>query len=106
MKFLPEQIASVTRSKLLARGESSYPRRATIDSGESGVGDLFFGLRGEQVDGGQFAAEAIDAGAWGVVVAPEHAAELDGAWIFAASDPLAGLQALARGWRRTLAVPT
>jgi len=106
MKFLPEQIAAVTRSELLARGESSYPLKATIDSGETGAGDLFFGLRGERVDGGQFAAEAIDAGAWGVVVTPEHAVDLDGAWVFAAPDPLAGLQALARGWRRTLGVPT
>jgi UDP-N-acetylmuramoyl-tripeptide--D-alanyl-D-alanine ligase len=102
MKFLPEQIASVTRSKLIGRGESSFPLKATIDSGQCGVGDLFFGLRGERVDGGEFAAEAIDAGAWGVVVTPEHAAGLEGAWIFAAVDPLAGLQALARGWRRTL----
>ncbi len=106
MKFLPAQIAAVTRSELVGRGESSYPRRATIDSGETTAGDLFFGLRGEHVDGGQFAAEAIDAGAWGVVVTPEHAAELDGAWVFASPDPLAGLQALARGWRRTLGAST
>jgi UDP-N-acetylmuramoyl-tripeptide--D-alanyl-D-alanine ligase len=106
VKFLPEQVAAVTRSELLVRGESSYPRRATIDSSETGAGDLFFGLRGERVDGGQFAAEAIDAGAWGVVVTPEHAAELDGAWVFASPDPLTGLQALARGWRRTLGAST
>ena len=106
MRFLPEQIAAVIRSELVGRGESSYPRRATIDSSETGAGDLFFGLRGERVDGGQFAAEAIDAGAWGVVVTPEHAAELDGAWVFASPDPLAGLQALARGWRRTLKAST
>jgi UDP-N-acetylmuramoyl-tripeptide--D-alanyl-D-alanine ligase len=102
MKFLPEQIAAVTRSKLVGRGKSSFPRRAMIDSGGCGAGDLFFGLQGERVDGGEFAAEAIDAGAWGVVVTPEHSAGLEGAWIFAAADPLAGLQALARGWRRTL----
>ena len=102
MKLLPEQIAAVTRSKLIGRGESRFPRRGTIDSGDTGPGDLFFGLRGARVDGGEFAAEAIDSGAWGVVVTPEHAADLDGAWIFAASDPLAALQALARGWRRTL----
>jgi UDP-N-acetylmuramoyl-tripeptide--D-alanyl-D-alanine ligase len=106
VKLLPEQIAAVTRAKLVGRGESSYPRRATIDSGESGAGDLFFGLRGERVDGGEFAAEAIDRGAWGVVVGPEHAEGLDGAWVFAAPDPLAGLQALARAWRRTLGART
>jgi UDP-N-acetylmuramoyl-tripeptide--D-alanyl-D-alanine ligase len=106
VKFLPAQIAAVTRSELVGRGESSYPRRATIDSSETGAGDLFFGLHGEHVDGGRFAAEAIDAGAWGVVVAPEHASELAGAWVFASPDPLAGLQALARGWRRTLGTST
>lgn len=102
MKLLPEQIAAVTRSKLAARGESSYPERATIDSGESTRGDLFFGLRGERVDGGQFAAAAIENGAWGVVVRPEHAEGLPDAWVFVTDDPLAGLQALALGWRRTL----
>jgi UDP-N-acetylmuramoyl-tripeptide--D-alanyl-D-alanine ligase len=102
VKLVPEQIAAVMRAKSIARGESSFPRRATIDSGDSGPGDLFFGLRGARVDGGKFAAEAIAAGAWGVVVAPEHAEGLEGAWIFAAPDPLAALQALARGWRRTL----
>lgn len=103
MKLVPEQIAAVTRAKLVARGESSYPVRATIDSGESTRGDLFFGLRGERVDGGEFAAAAIENGAWGVVVRPEHAEGLPDAWTFVVDDPLAALQELARGWRRTLA---
>jgi UDP-N-acetylmuramoyl-tripeptide--D-alanyl-D-alanine ligase len=103
LRLLPDQIAAVTRSKLVTRGESSFPKRATIDSGESTVGDLFFGLRGERTDGGEFAAAAIGNGAWGVVVRPEHAEGLSDAWTFVTEDPLAGLQALARGWRRTLA---
>jgi UDP-N-acetylmuramoyl-tripeptide--D-alanyl-D-alanine ligase len=102
LKYPPEQIAAVTRSKLVARGESSFPRRATIDSSACARGDLFFGLRGDRVDGGEFAAAAIEAGAWGVVVRPEHATELPEAWTFVTEDPLAGLQMLARGWRRTL----
>jgi UDP-N-acetylmuramoyl-tripeptide--D-alanyl-D-alanine ligase len=102
LKYPPEQIAAVTRSKLVARGESSFPRRATIDSSECTRGDLFFGLRGDRVDGGEFAAAAIEAGAWGVVVRPEHATGLPEAWTFVTEDPLVGLQALARGWRRTL----
>ena len=36
-----------------------------------GPGDLFVGLRGERADGGAFAAQALAAGAWGVLVAPE-----------------------------------
>ena len=45
------------------------PTRASIDSRAVQPGDLFFGLPGEHVDGGAFAAAALDAGAWGVVVA-------------------------------------
>ena len=39
--------------------------RATV-----GPGDLFVGLPGEHDDGGRFAAQALAAGAWGVLVAP------------------------------------
>jgi UDP-N-acetylmuramoyl-tripeptide--D-alanyl-D-alanine ligase len=89
---------------------------ATIDSGETGSGDLFFGLRGERVDGGEFAPAAIEAGAWGVVVRRSPALPLlaasaqggegsdtgGGAWVFAVEDPLVALQSLARAWRRQL----
>ena len=45
-------------------------------------------------------------GAWGVLVTPEHAratAEAGTAVVLAHADPLRGLQALARAWRRELA---
>ena len=45
------------------------PLRATIDSRGAGPGDLFFGLRGEHTDGGSHAGQALQAGAWGVLVA-------------------------------------
>jgi UDP-N-acetylmuramoyl-tripeptide--D-alanyl-D-alanine ligase len=104
-----EQIAEACGAEIIARGEAGAPVRATIGSGETGAGDLFFGLRGERVNGGEFAAAAIEAGAWGVVVDPEMASKLTGddgsatgAWVFSVSDPLAALQALARTWRREL----
>jgi UDP-N-acetylmuramoyl-tripeptide--D-alanyl-D-alanine ligase len=97
------EIAGATGARVLAEGAAEPPRRAVIDSSAAGPGDLFFGLRGESRDGGEFAASAIEVGAWGVVVGPEHAAALDGpAWIFAAEDPLAALQALATANRRAL----
>jgi UDP-N-acetylmuramoyl-tripeptide--D-alanyl-D-alanine ligase len=102
MRMTAAEMAAAMGAEVVAEGEASEPRRATIGSAESGAGDLFFGLRGERVDGGEFGAAAIDAGAWGVVVAPEHAPGLEGAWVFAAPDPLAALQGLAREWRRTL----
>jgi UDP-N-acetylmuramoyl-tripeptide--D-alanyl-D-alanine ligase len=85
------------------------PSRVVIDSREAGPGDLFVGLRGGRVDGGTFALQALEAGAWGVLVAPGHAAVLThgpdaqarGA-VLSAPDPLAALARLARAWRRDL----
>jgi UDP-N-acetylmuramoyl-tripeptide--D-alanyl-D-alanine ligase len=105
LKLTPEQIAAAMGAEIVARGAPDSPRRGVIVSGEAGEGDLFFGLRGERADGGEFAAAAIAAGAWGAVVARDRAPGLDGAWVFAVADPLVGLQALAREWRRELGVP-
>ena len=83
------------------------PARATIDSRDAGPGDLFVGLPGARVDGGRFAPGALARGAWGVLVASEHAdaaavvAPAD-AVVLAAEDPLAALQRLATAWRREL----
>ncbi|MEA2250461.1 MAG: UDP-N-acetylmuramoyl-tripeptide--D-alanyl-D-alanine ligase, partial [Solirubrobacteraceae bacterium] len=71
-------------------------------------GDLFVGLPGERVDGGRFAVQALAAGAWGVLVAPEHADAARCAppgVLIAADDPLAALQRLATAWRRELGCP-
>jgi UDP-N-acetylmuramoyl-tripeptide--D-alanyl-D-alanine ligase len=70
------EIAAASGAEALAEGSTGRPRRAVIDSAAAGPGDLFFGLRGESRDGGEFAAAAIEAGAWGVVVGAEHAERL------------------------------
>jgi UDP-N-acetylmuramoyl-tripeptide--D-alanyl-D-alanine ligase len=111
-----EQIAEACGAQIVARGETGAPVRATIDSGETGRGDLFFGLPGERVNGGEFAGAAIEAGAWGVVVSSSltsrfvtdsetkgEVSQREGsAWVFAVDDPLGALQALAHAWRREL----
>jgi UDP-N-acetylmuramoyl-tripeptide--D-alanyl-D-alanine ligase len=102
VRLAAAEIAAALGAEVVAQGAAGPPRRATIDSGASGPGDLFFGLRGESRDGGEFAAAAIAAGAWGAVVRPERAAGLSGAWVFATPDPLAAMQGLARAWRRAL----
>jgi UDP-N-acetylmuramoyl-tripeptide--D-alanyl-D-alanine ligase len=76
------------------------PTRAVIDNRLVEPGDLFVGLVGERVDGGRFAQAALDAGAWGVLVRPEHAAS--GGVVLHADDPLRALQRLATAWRREL----
>jgi UDP-N-acetylmuramoyl-tripeptide--D-alanyl-D-alanine ligase len=89
------------------------PERASVDSRALAPGELFVGLAGARVDGGRHAAQALEAGAWGVLVAPEHAqaaveatsaAGSPGAAgaVLAHEDPLAALHALARAWRREL----
>jgi UDP-N-acetylmuramoyl-tripeptide--D-alanyl-D-alanine ligase len=118
MKLDAEQIAAAMGAEIVARGEDAHPRRAVIDSGEAREGDLFFGMRGERVDGGAFAPAALEAGAWGAVVGlgaarssfVPHSGTKDertseGGWIFAVDDPLVALQSLARAWRRELNVP-
>jgi UDP-N-acetylmuramoyl-tripeptide--D-alanyl-D-alanine ligase len=91
----------------LAAGEPDAPGpvRAVIDTREARAGDLFVGLRGSSADGGEFAPAALEAGAWGALVAPEHAeraATAGAAPVIAVEDPLAALQSLARAWRREL----
>src|SRR5204862_3512521 len=97
----PAEIAQACRAELVSgRAEArpgDRPRRVTIDSRAVEAGDLFFGLPGDEVDGSEYAGDAIDAGAWGVVVTPEHAAAAPraGARIIAATDPVAALGGLA-----------
>ena len=111
MKLTPEEIAAALGAEVVAEGEPTPPRRAVIDSTQAGSGDLFFGLRGSRHDGGKFAPQAIEAGAWGAVVSPEWRSSFVAqeatkgerrAWVFAVEDPLAAMQALARAWRRAL----
>jgi UDP-N-acetylmuramoyl-tripeptide--D-alanyl-D-alanine ligase len=103
----PEQVARAAGGRLVAPApRPGGPARAVIDSRAAGAGDLFVGLPGENVDGGRFAPQALSGGAWGVLVAPEHAeaarCAMPGALI-AADDPLLALQRLATAWRRALA---
>jgi UDP-N-acetylmuramoyl-tripeptide--D-alanyl-D-alanine ligase len=105
MNLTPEQIEEVLGGEIVATGGSGSPRRAIIDSSVAEEGDLFFGLRGERLDGGEFASAAIAAGAWGAVVGQDRVGGLDGTWVFAVDDPLAALQGLATAWRRALGVP-
>jgi UDP-N-acetylmuramoyl-tripeptide--D-alanyl-D-alanine ligase len=93
-------VAEAAGGRLVAGGaEEPGPRRAVIDTRLIEPGDLFVGLPGTRVDGGAFAAQAIERGAWGTLTTPEHAT---GHTAIAASDPLQALQSLAREWRREL----
>jgi UDP-N-acetylmuramoyl-tripeptide--D-alanyl-D-alanine ligase len=104
-----ERLASAAGAEVLASGASGGPARAVIDSREVRDGDLFVGLPGERFDGGEFGAEALRRGAWGILVATqwgrEFARDAEGGWVIGAGDPLASLQSLARSWREELDCP-
>jgi UDP-N-acetylmuramoyl-tripeptide--D-alanyl-D-alanine ligase len=109
IELTPERIADVAGAEIVRAGPGGRPERAAIDSRQVAPGDLFFGLHGERADGGEYAATALGAGAWGVVVEPARARRLAETaapgWVLAAADPLDALQALARAWRRELDCP-
>jgi UDP-N-acetylmuramoyl-tripeptide--D-alanyl-D-alanine ligase len=102
-------IAEPSPASDAATGPGPGPRAASIDSRAGVRGELFVGLRGEQHDGGSYAAQALAAGAWGVLVAEAHAERAlaaalagPGGAVLVHPDPLRGLQALAHAWRREL----
>jgi UDP-N-acetylmuramoyl-tripeptide--D-alanyl-D-alanine ligase len=96
-------VAEAAGGRLLGGGSADGPERAVIDSRELRPGDLFVGLRGAQVDGGEFAQAALEAGAWGALLDEQRAGSLQTERpLVAVEDPLAGLQQLGRAWRREL----
>ena len=105
--WTPEQLARAAGARLIgAPPAAGGPERVVIDSRQAGSGALFAGLKGQSVDGGRFAREALAAGAWGTLTTPGHALELRDdtpGVLLAADDPLASLQRLATAWRRELA---
>ncbi len=110
-----ERLAAAAGAEVLASGAAGGPARAVIDSRDIREGDLFVGLPGERFDGGEFGAEALRKGAWGILVATQWGRELAmqrdlgasgaGGWVLGAADPLASLQSLARAWREELGCP-
>jgi UDP-N-acetylmuramoyl-tripeptide--D-alanyl-D-alanine ligase len=102
--WAPDRLAAAAGARLAAAPAAAVegPSRVTIDSRDIRAGDLFVGLPGQRVDGGAFAAAALEAGAWGVLVAPAHAGVAGPGVVLAAEDPLAALQRLATAWRRAL----
>jgi UDP-N-acetylmuramoyl-tripeptide--D-alanyl-D-alanine ligase len=100
-----ERIAREAGARLISPpAATGGPERAVIDSRDAGPGALFVGLPGANTNGGRFAAAALTAGAWGVLVDEEHAEEAGraGTGVLVAAEPLAALQRLATAWRRDL----
>ncbi|HZA88655.1 MAG TPA: UDP-N-acetylmuramoyl-tripeptide--D-alanyl-D-alanine ligase [Solirubrobacterales bacterium] len=108
IRLSAERLATAAGAEVVRKGGPGHPARAVTDSRETEPGDLFFGLRGENADGGEFAGRTLGAGAWGVVVTPDRARAIYGegeGWILSAPDPQHSLQRLATAWRREIGCP-
>jgi UDP-N-acetylmuramoyl-tripeptide--D-alanyl-D-alanine ligase len=104
-----ERLAAASGAELrCAPATGDGPAGVSIDSRSLAAGELFVGLPGDRADGGRFAGEALAAGAWGVLVSPEHAPQAASVAasgrraVLVHADPLRALQSLARAWRREL----
>ena len=105
-----ERVAAAAGARLLRAPRGPRTPRDRPGPGSIRVarrpGSCSWACKGARSDGGAHAPAALRAGAWGVLVAPEHAAaalaEDPAGAVLEHPDPLAGLQALALAWREEL----
>ena len=96
-----DEVAAACGGRLEAGDPGALASGVVIDSRAVTPGDLFFGLRGESADGGDFAGAALGAGAAAAVLTPRAASSLRaGAPRIVVDDPLRALGALAAAVRR------
>jgi len=104
----PAEVAAATGGTILRAG-SRPMREAAVDSRRVMPGQLFVALPGERADGHDFLAEAVAAGAGGVLVSRGVADDvLDGlgdVTVMRVADGMAALHALASSWRRRFDLP-
>src|SRR5262245_24501276 len=95
----PETLASFMAAEVLLPPRGRLTAVST-DTRAMGPGTVFFALVGERFDGHEFLLQAAEGGAAAVVVARDRALPLEelarrGVGVYAVSEPLAALQALA-----------
>ena len=95
-----DELARLAGGRLLARSDRPI-RGAAVDSRSVEPGQLFVALPGDRTDGHRFLADAAERGAAALLVVrpPEDLAGLGDVTVVRVADALAGLQAVAAGWR-------
>ena len=100
--ILIEQIVKIIDGRVIAGETAGSVAGVSIDSRTVGAGDLFVAIRGENFDGHDFAAAAVQKGA--VAVVAEHPVQLpdDKAVVIVVDDTIAALGKLAAWYRLQL----
>ncbi|MDT3707061.1 MAG: UDP-N-acetylmuramoyl-tripeptide--D-alanyl-D-alanine ligase [Thiobacillus sp.] len=100
MMYLSEAAAMLGASYA---GSDAEVLRVSTDSRSIQPGDLFIALKGDRFDGGNFAAQALQKGAAGVVLDGSQAPDISLA--IRVDDTRLALGRLAAAWRRRFAIP-
>ena len=97
-----DRIAHAAGGELRGAASSTAMDRVCTDSRGASPGDLFVALQGQQADGHRFLADAFRNGATAAMVSKDrlNSIAVEPGWpLIVVSDPLRGLQALARAHR-------
>ena len=101
------QIIEATNGKLLTPeiSEDTVVRRVISDNRKAQVGDLFFAIVGEKMDGHKFVNPALNAGAVGAVVSKEPEEMIPGKFYVLVPDTLFAVGDLASYYRMQFQIP-
>ncbi len=102
IRLTAEWVAAAMAGDVVAAGGQGEFSGVSIDTRTLRTGELYIGIRGEKFDGADFSAEAVAAGAAGIVVprGRGRSAGVGRAVVIEVDDTTAALQALARATRR------
>ncbi len=97
MQLSVEEIVKVTGAWLISGGKGEVFQKVSTDSRKVEGGELFIALKGPRYDGNNFAQQALEKGARGVLVSrPLYSSKGTILWV---DDTLKALQKLAVYWR-------
>jgi len=106
--FTLREVLDATGASIAIRAKKEFTDIVT-DTRKIEPGVLFIALKGERFNGEDFAAEAADRGAAGILVSEEcpeaKLADISSATVLRAWDTLTAYQQLARFWRRRFTLP-
>ena len=107
MRLRAHEIAAITGGRLLFGNPQAWLRDITTDSRTLQFGQCFLALVGAHFDGHVFLEQALERGAWGLIVQRELARPItkDPVPVIVVPDTLRALGDIAAAWRRRFAVP-
>ena len=113
MELTWNEVLAATNAKVHSGklGSNAAIPKITTDTRKIETGDLFIALRGENFDGAEFAADALQKGASAVLVGAPLSKSVEKALknakgaVLTVSDTLAAYQEIAHAWRMKFGVP-